>query len=279
MEKIAVLLATYNGEMFLSQQLQSLVEQSYSNWVLYIRDDCSSDRTLNIIRDFQKKYPEKVFIMDNEGINLGAKESFAALLKYTKEQYYMFCDQDDLWLPTKVERSFSEMKRIEHANPGSPVLCFCDAIVTNEKLNVISQSFWKSTSVDPFFLKKGKLFEIFNCAPGCTMIINHKLKDHLFPFPDKAPMHDWWIAIVAQRVGIVYPINEGLILYRQHSANTIGAENVERKYFFKKICQISDLIKTQRKHIEFLKDINGMGRWEFYWLKFRYTIMRFMADR
>ncbi|MBU8882746.1 glycosyltransferase family 2 protein [Kaistella sp. DKR-2] len=279
MERIGVLLATYNGEKFIAEQLQSLIDQTYSNWILYVRDDCSSDGTLTIIKDFEKKFPEKLVILQNEGRNLGAKDSFAALLNFVEEEYYMFCDQDDVWVSTKIERSLAELKRVEHAYPGSPVLCFCDAIVADEELNVIEASFWKSTSVDPFYIKQGKRFEIFNCAPGCTMIINHKLKKHLFPFPDKAPMHDWWISIVAQRVGIVHPINEGLILYRQHSSNTIGAESVEPQYFLKKLFRLSNLFKTQQNHLEFLREINGMGKMEFYISKLRYTLIRFMTNR
>lgn len=279
MATIAILLATYNGEKFLQAQLQSIIDQTYSNWKLYIRDDCSTDATISMITDFEKKYPEKVKVLSNLQKNLGAKMSFGELLKEADEPYYMFCDQDDVWLPTKIERSFSEMKKAEEAHPGSPVLCFCDATVTDEKLQVISPSFWKSTRVNPFSVKKGKMFEIFNCAPGCTMILNRSLKNHLFPFPKKAPMHDWWISIMAQRKGIVNPIDERLIFYRQHSSNTIGAEDVARKYFFKKLGSLPILIETQRNHLAFLNEIGGMRPLEFYWTKLRYTFKRFIGGQ
>ena len=94
MKSIAILLATYNGEKYLSEQLQSLLNQTNKDWKLYVRDDSSKDCTNEIIQDFQNKYPDKVSILNNGGTNLGAKESFIDLLKSTEASYYMFCDQD-----------------------------------------------------------------------------------------------------------------------------------------------------------------------------------------
>lgn len=277
MTKVAILLATYNGEEYLDEQLNSLTSQTYTDWTLFVRDDCSTDRTVEILMRFKEEFPQKVVTVPNNNTNLGAKESFVELLKQANAEYYMFCDQDDVWLPEKINDSLIQIEKIAESNPELPVLCFCDAVVTDEKLNTIATSFWKLTRVDPFELKKGKMFEIFNCAPGCTMIINQSLKNEVLPFPEKAPMHDWWISIVAQRKGIVYPINEAHILYRQHNSNTIGAEHIKNSYFLKKLYRVSVVLANQRNHLEFLKEINGMRPLEFYLSKLRYTVRRIFS--
>lgn len=274
---IAILLATYNGEKYLPEQLQSLLAQTEQDWRLYVRDDCSNDATLEIIREFQKEFPEKVIILNNLGSNLGAKNSFIELLKFADAEYYMFCDQDDVWLPNKIEKSYSELKKIEEQYGDKEILVFCDAVVVDENLNLLSDSFWKTTKTNPHQLKQGRRFEVFNCAPGCTMFFNHELKKKLFPFPMKASMHDWWVAIIAQRIGIVHPFDDGLILYRQHGSNTIGAENVNRSYFLSKLRNLAAVFSAQKRHLEFLKEGNGINVFHFYLIKLSYSIRRFLT--
>lgn len=275
MKPIALLLATYNGEKYLRAQLQSLSDQTNQDWILYVRDDCSTDKTLEIINEFQIKHLEKIHLLPNDNVNLGAKRSFIELLKYAEADYYMFVDQDDVWLPTKIETSLRHLKLVEIKNPTKGILTFCDAVVTDEELTMISPSFWKTTRTNPHQLKSGKKFEVFNCAPGCTMLFNHRLKSALFPFPERAPMHDWWVAIVAQRIGIVHPFDEALILYRQHSSNAIGAEKINKSYFISKFYSLRNVIKAQNQHLAFLQEIKGVGKLEFYFIKLTYSIRRF----
>lgn len=275
MERIAILLATYNGAKFLPEQLESLVNQSYTNWILYVRDDGSKDESLKIIKDFKARFPQQVVILENSSTNLGAKNSFVKLLENAEEKYIMFCDQDDVWLEDKISATFNQLKETEQKNPDKGILVFCDAVVTDQNLKTLVPSFWQSTRISPEALNKGKMFEVFNCAPGCTMMINSPLKPYLFPFPDKAPMHDWWIAIAAQRHGIIQPVNKTLMLYRQHGANTIGAEKITKNYFLNKFSRLSDTVAVQKKHLEFLNEIGGLDPVNFYWLKIKLNLQRF----
>jgi rhamnosyltransferase len=104
---IAILLSTYNGENYISEQINSIINQTNSNWTLYIRDDGSSDGTLDIITRFVTDY-ENIVLLDSS-INIGTLESFIWLMQNVNSSYYMFCDQDDIWLPNKIDISFSEL--------------------------------------------------------------------------------------------------------------------------------------------------------------------------
>src|SRR5205085_8699781 len=106
-ELITILLATYNGEKYIDEQLQSLLNQTYTNWHLIIRDDNSTDGTPAILASYQQQYPEKITIMPNKGANLGSVLNFNALLTFAHNAHYiMFCDQDDQWLPDKIEVTY-----------------------------------------------------------------------------------------------------------------------------------------------------------------------------
>lgn len=278
MNHIAILLATYNGAKFLREQLDSLIVQSCQDWVLYVRDDGSKDETVSILRNYQSRFPQKIVLIDNENQNLGAKNSFAELLRTVEHKYYMFCDQDDVWFKDKIKITFHKMKHTEESNSGKAVLVFSDAVVTDQNLNETYPSFWKSTKITPAILNRGRMFEVFNCAPGCTMMINNKLKPLLFPFPNKAPMHDWWIAIVAQRSGVIDFIDQPLMHYRQHGSNTIGAQEITKDYFIQKFYRFSNTIKAQKNHLEFLKEIQGQNALQFYWSKMKLNIQRFVSN-
>lgn len=104
---IDILLATYNGEEYLRQQIDSIICQSYTNWRLIIRDDSSSDGTLAIIKDYVKRYLNKIILVDENTPNLGSSKSFIRLLDFVSNDYFMFTDQDDVWLPNKVELSIT----------------------------------------------------------------------------------------------------------------------------------------------------------------------------
>ncbi len=110
---VAILLSTYNGQLYLKEQIDSLLDQTYKNWCLFVRDDGSSDDTLQIISTYAKKCPERIVLLtDNRG-NIKPAASFMQLLSMVDMDYYMFCDQDDIWLSTKIERTYEEMVSIE----------------------------------------------------------------------------------------------------------------------------------------------------------------------
>lgn len=276
MEKhnLAILLATYNSQKFLAQQLESLFNQTNRDWTLYIRDDGSTDATISIIEDFMDKYSNIKLITDNES-GLGPMKSFLELLRKVEAYYYMFCDHDDIWLPEKVSTSINSMQLICSDYPDKPVIVHTDLIVVNDNLEVINSSFWKLSAIKPKIIANRNLIQVFNCVTGCTMIINEKVKKISFPFIDDAPMHDWWLALQTLRKGgIIKHIAEPTILYRQHGSNEVGARNVQLNYFVQKINNFQNTLEGHSKQIRFLKQINGLNSFQYYYYKLFYTLWR-----
>ncbi|MFC5531029.1 glycosyltransferase family 2 protein [Cohnella yongneupensis] len=232
---IALLLSTFNGHKYLKDFLDSLASQSYQNFILFVRDDGSSDETVSIIETYKEKLTLHLL---EERSNLGAKLSFNRLLEYTennfKYEYFMFADQDDIWLPDKIESTFTRMKALEHEHPGEPVLIHTDLIICDEIANVISPSFWDYQNLDPSRTQLNQLL-VQNVITGCTMMINRKLAQVCQPIPQHCMMHDWWIGLVASCFGHIGHLNKGTILYRQHGKNQVGTNGYRFKSAVAKI--------------------------------------------
>lgn len=111
--EIAILMATYNGEKFLREQIDSIIKQTNNNWTLYIHDDGSTDSTLSIVQQYCREH-ENIIFLEDEVKGRGAAQSFFYMLESIDSLYYMFCDQDDYWQPDKVEVSYSQL----YANSG-----------------------------------------------------------------------------------------------------------------------------------------------------------------
>lgn len=232
---ISILLATYNSGRYLNAQIDSILGQSSLKWKLYIRDDGSSDETLNIINGYINKYPEKIVLVKDDKGSLKSYHNFVELLRVVDSDYYMFCDHDDVWLPEKIESSINEMRYVETRHPNKPVIIHSDMNVVDQNLNVISGSFWKYSRLLP---NRCSFMDLAccNCVNGCTMLINRKAKEVSLPNVDYCLMHD---ALVAQSVaanhGIIVAIKQPLVLYRQHIDNVIGAADVKKGFFWHRI--------------------------------------------
>lgn len=272
--KLAILLATYNSQRFLEEQLESLYKQTTNNWTLYIRDDGSTDRTLQIINEYQKKYSNIVLLTDSQ-FGLGAMKSFLTLLENVDADYYMFCDHDDVWLPDKVELSLKNIVQAELEQPGKPIIIHTDLKVVDGSLALINPSFWHMSAIKPSVIENKNLIQVFNCVTGCTMIFNESVKKLSFPYVEEAPMHDWWIALQTMRKGgVIKHVKIPTILYRQHGNNEVGARNVKLNYFIKKIRSLQQTLRGHSQHIKFLKKINGLNGLQYYYYKLYYTILR-----
>ena len=170
MEKITVLLSTYNGERYLVEQLQSLIDQKGVEVELMVRDDGSKDSTTEILDEWQSK---KLLTWYKSG-NLGPGKSFMHLLQTASPgNYYAFCDQDDVWLPEKLRLTMDKMKEVELANPGKPVIVHTDMYVVDEHLNVIHDSFWRSSGLRPDVLRTFPYLCTCNSVNGCTILMNN----------------------------------------------------------------------------------------------------------
>ncbi len=217
---VAILLSTYNGSEFLTSQLNSLFTQSHAFIKVIVRDDGSQDNTLDVLNNYDVKLlpPSK---------NLGSKDSFSALLNYaianTDADYFMFCDQDDVWDADKVEKTLDQMRRMEKQDADMPLLVHTDLEVVDESLSTIAASMWQYEYTLPDNNAFSRLL-IQNTVTGCTVMINRPLAKKCLNIPDGAIMHDWWIGLVASQFGQIGFVAEPTIKYRQHGKNTIGAK-------------------------------------------------------
>ena len=275
--RIAILMSTYNGEKFIAEQIDSLMDQTYMDWTLYVRDDSSIDGTVNMLKKYQNTFTNIVFLEDKQ--NLGACGSFMKLLKSVDADYYMFCDQDDVWLPNKVQRTLYEMQRVECESDYAPVAVCTDLAIVDYDLKVIEPSMWRFSGLYPQYLKEWKYLQVCNIFTGCTMMINQAAKRLCMKDSSKAKMHDSWIGLnVAANGGCIVPIEEQLILYRQHSANVLGCPpEPSLSYYLNKIKSVVNMLRGiygQYKVVNSVKKTPLMG---FYFHKFKYQLIRLRA--
>ena len=221
--EVAVLIAVYNGEQYLEELLDSLQQQTYRDFVCYVHDDGSADKSMEIIKKYQ--YESKLHLNVLEYPPTGsAKANFMSLVEYAVEPYLMFCDQDDVWLPQKIEESVCRIKKLENTN-ANPALVFSDMKVVNDKLDVIAESFLAYTGLDSKRITPQNLM-LENVIAGCSMIMNrslYKMSSQIKNI-DNVNIHDHFFALLASCTGSIDFIEKPLLLYRQHSNNVKGAK-------------------------------------------------------
>ena len=240
---IDILLSTYNGELYLEEQINSLLKQTFNSWHLLIRDDGSVDNTRKIISKYCELYPEKIIeITDNNG-NMGASLSFSLLLERSKSKYIMFCDQDDVWLEDKIAITYDEILKLEKQNEDLPLMVFTDLYVVDENLSIVNDSFMADQKLFSDVVNNVYKTLALNIVAGCTMMINETAKKFILPFP-KFLIHDYWIGVNIVHYGKCKYINKKTILYRQHGSNVYGALEINFKYFFKKTVRLYKYLYT-----------------------------------
>lgn len=226
MSLITIVMSTYNGEKYIREQIDSILSSTCQEFDLLISDDCSSDQTINIINSYQREYPCRIHVHRNEK-NMGYTLNFLNAVGRTNSDYVMFCDQDDVWMPDKIELTLKRMKQLEN-NLGSevPIAVFTDAQVVDENLKTINPSFFRSGNLNP---QKTDLPHILmeNKLIGCTVMFNRALRDVLIehPMPSYARYHDWWIALIAAALGRISYLPKATLLYRQHGNNVVGDQS------------------------------------------------------
>lgn len=273
---IAVLLATYNSEKYLCEQIESLLRQTYQDFVVYVRDDCSTDRTPLILEDYAKNYPNKFKIIDNGCKSLRAYGNFVELLKCVEASYYMFCDHDDVWLPNKIEVSMSLMKETEAKSPYIPILVHTDMRVVDQNLITIDESFWHYTKLLPNHVSFQELV-CCNSVNGCTILMNVKAKDVSIPHVKNAKMHDMLVAqCVAANDGIVVAVTQPTVLYRQHLDNVVGAHERNSIYYFEKFHDIKKVVKDNIEWWTNSKKIKYYSFFSFLMTKIRVNYLKIM---
>lgn len=241
---IDILLASYNGEKYIAEQIDSILSQTYEDWFLYIKDDCSTDNTINIIRGYEKRYKDKIKVIISDKPSGSAKNNFFSMLQYSKSDYIMTCDQDDVWFPEKVKITYNKMKQAENKDKDIPILVHTDLSVVDENLNTICDSLFKMQNLDSNRDKLNHLL-VQNIVTGCTVMVNRSLLDYIEAVPTHAIMHDWWMALIASALGKIIFVGTPTVLYRQHNNNDVGAKQVNSaNYILKRLSNINNVKKS-----------------------------------
>ena len=238
MEKVCVLMSTYNGEKFLEEQLDSILNQKGEFKLdILIRDDGSSDNTINILKKYQSEGKIKFYL----GKNLKPARSFIELLKNAPESdFYAFSDQDDFWMGNKIESALEKIKEQEN----ELVIYFSNVKLVDKDLNLLEHQ---------NKIKKNTLAASFISSPaiGCTMVINKKMREKILEkdfFDMEFGMHDSWIYRVGLSIdaAVIYDEN-AYIKYRQHENNVIGVKK-NRNIFN----VLTEIVKKRKKYKSYI---------------------------
>ncbi len=220
MDAVCVIMAAYNGEKHLRSQVESILGGTYKNVVLRVFDDGSTDGTLELLKKLKKEYPSRLFYRQNTE-NLGCVKNFLQAAAETDSDYYMFSDQDDVWMEDKIARTLQKMKEAEQRGTAVPAAVFTDAVVVDESLKQIHPSFHGQSRLDMEKLDFAHLL-MENKVIGCTLMFNRALQQKLTSLPEGIRWHDWWIGLIASSMGVLSYLPEPTMYYRQHENNVIG---------------------------------------------------------
>lgn len=222
--RVDIVLASYNGEKFISEFIESLFQQTYQNWKLIVSDDGSQDKTVEVIDHYISLDGRIVLV--NQIPQKGVINNFNRALSFVESDYIMFADQDDVWLPSKLEESINYFKVVESTEGKHiPLLLFSDLILVDESLNLIAASFYKYRNLNPLNNTSFKYLLWCSSLYGCTVLFNRALLKIVKNIDDRVMMHDQIFGLFASLFGKVVFLDEPTVLYRQHDANVIGGLN------------------------------------------------------
>lgn len=228
--RVDILLATYNGERFLTEQLDSILNQTYQNWRIIVSDDGSTDSTDRILCSYAER-DQRITLCSSSAPQKSACGNFMNLLSKSTAEYFMFCDQDDVWTEDKIADSLNLMRQTENRfGSETPVLVYSDTMVVSSNLELIHPSYLRYSGK----AKSGDMLRrllMTNVVPGCTVLGNSALrklgiKDRNKIEISRILMHDWWLALIASSCGKIRKLSKPTVLYRQHEANVVGAEKI-----------------------------------------------------
>ncbi|MGN6495683.1 MAG: glycosyltransferase family 2 protein [Agriterribacter sp.] len=213
---VSIVLATYNGEKFLKEQLDSLISQTYPALEIIVVDDCSTDNTISIVRSFQQ-INTHIKLYENEKV-LGPAKNFEKGIRLSTGEYIALCDQDDVWMPAKIEKKMAIISDCD--------LAYCDSEFIDEQGNRMGGKLSDIKNLRSY--SDCLAFSIGNSVSGHACVFSRRLLERILPLPVEI-IHDWWIAFNAAQYKEVRYINEVLVHYRQHSQNYIGAIDVKNR--------------------------------------------------
>ncbi|MFL5774041.1 MAG: glycosyltransferase family 2 protein [Flavisolibacter sp.] len=213
---ISVVMTTYNGEKFLEQQLDSVLQQTYPNIELIVIDDRSTDSTYEILSRYAERYP-KMKLYENE-VNLGFIKNFERGCGLANGEWIALCDQDDYWHPDKLSKMAAAI--------GNAPMIYCNSLLCNENMESIGVYISERAVFQP--IKSPLQQAVFCRIYGHASLITKALTRKATPFLDAIP-HDWWLSFVATLHGEIRYLDEPLVHYRQHASNLYGAVGGKRR--------------------------------------------------
>lgn len=246
-KKVAIVLSTYNGEKYLREQIDSILNQTYKNFELIVRDDGSKDSTVAIIKEYIEKSDKEITLI--EGKNLGFIKSFFDLLKRADADYYSFADQDDIWMPNKIELAVNSLNKLDNTKPN---MAFSNVDYYDTEMNFMGKG--DSEGKNPSFLNS--LYECIN--QGMTMVINKKARDYIINnIPEKCFFHDWWTYMICTGFGNVVQDDVVTVKYRRAKTNATveGQGKITLLVWRIKKLFLGDGMKDIKKQITIFKNL------------------------
>lgn len=234
---LEVLMATYNGEKFLLEQLISIQNQSLCPKRLIVYDDASADQTLEILNRFAASSPLAVSVLPGDG-RLGCIGAFSHLLQHSTAAYVALADQDDRWDADKLECSYGLLRQLEQRHGvETPILVHSDLRLITAEGEAMADSFLQRQRLDPCRTGMNDLIYT-NVVTGCTVMVNRALLDKALPIPADSMMHDWWLALVASRFGVIGFLDRPTLDYRQHGSNLLGSSGLGWRYWKSRLMRV-----------------------------------------
>lgn len=234
-DTISVAIATYNGEKYLKEQLDSLYSQTLLPDEIFVSDDCSKDGTAKILEEFRIKYGLKYVINKK---SLGVNQNFEQAIRNCHGNYIIISDQDDIWFKDKIKVTYEKLKEIELEKPAMVTSqCYqIDALgnIIDKRINIKKDTY---TCADT-------IFSPYGVTQGCSMMFNRKLLDYLKPFPStEVCMYDAYMGFTCASVGVKYNLATPLMYYRRHDSNVFGKRNNNIGFFQHLIDQIKNFFR------------------------------------
>ena len=243
---IAVLMATYNGALYIGEQIDSILNQSIPPKIIIVSDDGSEDDTLAIL---EKYATEGKIIITNKNIRPGVVGNFLHCLTHLPAGYYFaLSDQDDIWHPNKLEVCLNALQKIEQQD--QPCMVYSDLCLMDAQKNIINRSFRNELGHDKY---KHSLETLLfgNFVLGCTSLCNYTLKDYILGMPIHSTFnHDAWMALVSYTFGQTYSIDKALVDYRQHCSNVTIRDHSKKTVIHRYLNHLKQLFTKN----DFLED-------------------------
>lgn len=224
---ISIAMCTYNGELFIKEQIDSILNQTYCDFELVITDDGSSDKTINIVKEYQL-LDNRIKFFQNK-TNLGFVKNFEKAISLCTGEYIALADQDDIWKINKLEIFLDEIK--------DNVLIYSDAILVDKYSNSIGSELIRSNKKKLVSGSCNKSFLLSNCVSGNTLMFKKELVKYILPIPKGISFHDIWIAFVSSTYGTITYTEESMTYYRRYSEQITKTREKSYNSFFDRLKQ------------------------------------------